>query len=475
MRIITVCFHDARAYFSGAPPHLLCVSLSPSPPLALSFVSAKECKRLANVVRWGVVASSPPVDEPVSTSSDCISNCNQSYLRSGLALLPGGSAGYSIMTRELYSEGGKEGEQLENELGPSLLRGILACGSTTCRKTNRVIHDYFPLLSKLPLLTWLLETSEETLSSAAVHDFASMKLVGNLDKALTELLLTLIKGRKGMEKANSNDLNDIIKADVAAARLRMLHVEHYALRESMEEHIQEMSALKREHARLIREKNNECKTSEMLQKKCLELQKNLESVGTLRVRLETRVELLLGTIEKLRIEADTARASLQESEASRTQADASAKALAKRVAMLEICEAESCKKIAQLKEEIDIESKKFREQAGIVKGKSDEAKQLHIQCVQLRKKNREVVDELKSMEAQLAEVNVFLSSHRGEKMQELENQLASKSLQLAQCEEEKDGLERLVITLTSELQKIEKERSFSRGRSSGTVEAKDGI
>ena len=55
------------------------------------------------------------------------------------------------------------------------------------------------------------------------------------------------------------------------------------------------------------------------------------------------------------------------------------------------------------------------------------------------------------------------------------NQLASKSLQLAQCEEEKDGLERLVITLTSELQNIEKERSFSRERSSGTVEAKDGI
>ena len=362
----------------------------------------------------------------------------------------------------------------ENDLrNPSLLRGILECGSTTCRKTNQALRGYFPLLSRLPLLTWLLETSEETLSKAALQDFASMRLIGNLDKALTELLLTLIKGREGMEKAGRNELNELIKADVAAARLRMLHIEHYALRESMEEQIQEMSALKREHANLIHANDNECKTSEALKEKCSLLQKKLENVGVERVRLETRVELLLETLEKLRTEAVSARDALQESEASRAEADASAKALAKRVAMLEICEAESITKINALKKKIDSESTKFRKQAVIVQEKSAEAEELHTQCSRLRNRNSDLVDELKSMEAQLAEVNVFLSSHRGEKMQNLETELASKSLQLAQCEEEKDGLERMVITLSSELQKVEQVRSNSRRGRSGAVEAKD--
>ena len=77
----------------------------------------------------------------------------------------------------------------ENDLrNPSLLRGILECGSTTCRKTNQALRGYFPLLSRLPLLTWLLETSEETLSKAALRDFTSMRLIGNLDKALTAFI-----------------------------------------------------------------------------------------------------------------------------------------------------------------------------------------------------------------------------------------------------------------------------------------------
>ena len=138
--------------------------------------------------------------------------------------------------------------------------------------------------------------------------------------------------------------------------------------------------------------------------------------------------------------------------------------------MLEICEAESAEALASMRSKLKHEEHQSILRARDAEGRSEEARGLAHEVSSLRRKNAELAAREKKLENKIAEVRTFLQSNRGQAMHDMEHALAQKSLQLAQCEEEKDTMEQTIAELKERLDS----KVMQQPRNSGTVEAKTG-